>query len=85
MCLFQIPGYSFGSIIGQVTAGYMSSSWWGWPSPFYLYGGLGLVWTLLCIIYGASSPAEHIRITETEKMYIESSLSAKEEQKVILN
>lgn len=75
-------GYSFGSIFGQVTAGYMSSSWWGWPSTFYLYGSFGLIWTLLWIAFGASSPSEHRRITESEKRYIESSLGTTEDEKV---
>lgn len=82
LLLYLFKGFTFGSTIGQPIAGYMSSSWWGWPSSFYLYGCFGLVWTVLWIIFGASSPAEHRSIMASEKHYIESSLGVEDDQEV---
>ena len=31
----------------------------GWPSIFYLFGALGLLWTLIWCIYSADSPGKH--------------------------
>lgn len=43
----------------------------GWPSIFYLFGGLGLVWTLVWCVYAADSPTKHKFINNTEKEYID--------------
>lgn len=79
---YFFKGFTFGSVIGQPIAGYMSSSWWGWPSSFYLYGCFGLIWTILWIIFGASSPAEHRSIMASEKDYIQSSLGVEDDEEV---
>lgn len=61
----------------------MSSSWYGWPSSFYLYGCLGIVWTILWVIFGSSSPADHKHITNCEKDYIETSLGTLDEEEEV--
>lgn len=58
----------------------MASSWYGWPSSFYLYGSFGIIWTVLWIIFGASSPAHHKYILTIERDYIQESLGTKQEE-----
>lgn len=43
----------------------------GWPSIFYLFGALGLLWTLIWCIYSADSPGKHRFINNLEREYIE--------------
>ncbi|XP_030767305.1 putative inorganic phosphate cotransporter [Sitophilus oryzae] len=54
--------------------GVISASWAGWPAAFYFFGGVGLGWCVLWIIWGRNSPADDKTITPEEKYYIESSL-----------
>ena len=42
----------------------------GWPSVFYVFGGLGLLWYLWWDRQAASSPAEDGRISQRELRYI---------------
>ncbi|XP_072390781.1 sialin-like isoform X2 [Diabrotica undecimpunctata] len=67
-------GSPFGTIITMPIVGYISSSWWGWPASFYLYGGLGYLWVILYFFLGADSPDKHPWISEREKRYIKSDL-----------
>ncbi|KAJ8929846.1 hypothetical protein NQ314_017450 [Rhamnusium bicolor] len=59
--------------------GFISASWIGWPPTFYLFGIVGCLWAMAWAILGANCPAQHIRISEEERYYIESSLGSKEE------
>ncbi|XP_057667760.1 putative inorganic phosphate cotransporter isoform X1 [Diorhabda carinulata] len=75
-------GPSFGTIVSLIVSGALSSSWIGWPSAFYLFGGLGYVWMLAWIILSANTPATHSQISLAEREYIEKSLSVKANEKV---
>ncbi|XP_046330760.2 putative inorganic phosphate cotransporter isoform X4 [Haliotis rufescens] len=46
----------------------------GWPSVFYLYGVLGLLWTFIWMFCMYDEPAHHPRIHPKELQYIEASL-----------
>ncbi|KAF7287841.1 hypothetical protein GWI33_000194 [Rhynchophorus ferrugineus] len=70
----------FGTVIAILVTGLISSSWYGWPLVFYLYGALGLLWCVMMIILGYDSPAEHPKITKAEKLYIEKSLGHTDEK-----
>ncbi|CAG9767284.1 unnamed protein product [Ceutorhynchus assimilis] len=67
-------GISCGAILSSIVVGYTSSSWVGWPISFYIFGGLGIGWCVLYLIFGHSSPAVHPSITPEERRYIEASL-----------
>lgn len=43
---------------------------WGWPSAFYCFAVLGVVWSFCWYTFGASSPELHLSITEEERAYI---------------
>lgn len=63
--------------------GYMSSTWIGWPSTYYLYGSLNVVWIVLFFIFGADSPQKHPRISYEERKHIETSLNKSENNEVL--
>ncbi|XP_023177805.2 putative inorganic phosphate cotransporter isoform X2 [Drosophila hydei] len=64
-------GNQFGTIIMLATSGLLASSSIGWPSIFYISGGVGCVWSVFFYIWGASSPAEYKKISVEERKMIE--------------
>ena len=58
----------------------------GWPSVFYIFGAIGIVWCVLWWLIGAASPADHKFISEKEREYIiEQTSSNITEKEVISN
>ena len=47
----------------------------GWPSVFYVFGAIGILWFFLWLFVGYSSPASHPRISARERAHIEESLA----------
>ena len=47
----------------------------GWPSVFYVFGTIGILWFFLWLFVGYSSPAFHPRISARERAHIEESLA----------
>ncbi|KRF79997.1 putative inorganic phosphate cotransporter isoform X1 [Drosophila virilis] len=64
-------GNQFGTIIMLATSGLLASSSAGWPSIFYISGGVGCIWAILFFIWGASSPAHYKKISTEERKMIE--------------
>ena len=52
----------------------------GWPLTFYVPGTTGLVWCLMFYLLVYSSPATHPRINSSERLYLTSNTSTKEEK-----
>lgn len=46
----------------------------GWPSIFYVFGAVGVVWSVAFLIFVYEEPSSHPHIDEKEKKYIVSSL-----------
>lgn len=46
----------------------------GWPSIFYVFGFVGLIWSVTFLIFVYEDPSTHPHIDEKEKKYIISSL-----------
>ncbi|XP_045498214.1 putative inorganic phosphate cotransporter [Colias croceus] len=74
MTAFAYSGQALGAVLGFPVAGFISSSFLGWPGIFRFYGVLltlvgGFLWWL-----SADSPAQHKYISAAERYYIESSL-----------
>lgn len=42
----------------------------GWPSAYYLFGGLGVIWFALWSLLIFENPDQHPRITKKELDYI---------------
>lgn len=50
----------------------------GWPSVFYVFGIVGILWFFLWVLVGFSDPASHPRISAQERNYIETSIGEPE-------
>lgn len=60
-------------------SGFLASSSMGWPSVFYFSGSVAVLWSILWLFIGSSSPAENKLISAGEREYIQSSLGHLEE------
>ncbi|KAB7501528.1 Vesicular glutamate transporter 2 [Armadillidium nasatum] len=68
-------GNSFGTIFTLLICGSIISDL-GWEAVFYISGALSLAWVILWTLLMHDTPAEHPRILEEEKRYIESSITS---------
>lgn len=46
----------------------------GWPSIFYVFGFVGVIWSVAFLIFVYEDPTSHPHINEKEKKYIQSAL-----------
>ncbi|XP_023310544.1 putative inorganic phosphate cotransporter isoform X1 [Anoplophora glabripennis] len=79
---FVYACFPLGTVISLPLAGVISSSAAGWPTVFYLYGGISLVWSILWLIFGSNSPSTDRFISEDEKMYIQTGTATDEEKSI---
>ncbi|XP_073812051.1 putative inorganic phosphate cotransporter isoform X1 [Musca autumnalis] len=80
---YSYSGSQFGTVVMLATSGVMASSVMGWPSIFYISGGVGLLWSVAFLIWGASSPSEYRNISPEEKKFIETSLGSSSEGETV--
>merc|ERR1712130_248403 len=66
-------GASIGTLIIFTLAGYISDTL-GWDAVFYVTGSLSLLWVIIWFLLVADTPAEHPRISQEERHYIETSI-----------
>ena len=59
--------------VAQPICGWLCDAY-GWPSVFYVFGVVALVWFVLWIIFAASTPGQCYFITPDEVAYIEGTL-----------
>nr|XP_012143479.1 PREDICTED: putative inorganic phosphate cotransporter isoform X1 [Megachile rotundata] len=78
MSTFVYAGGWIGNVICLLSSGLLSGSALGWPSCFYIWGGLSIVSGALFLFIGKESPTEHSSIPKDEKEYIETSLGITE-------
>lgn len=69
----------------MIVSGLLASSSYGWPTIFYFFGTVGLLWCLLFSFLGYNQPSEAPNITEEETNYIMLGSGVSTEKKVILN
>ncbi|KAL4708188.1 hypothetical protein ACJJTC_005330 [Scirpophaga incertulas] len=74
---FTYAGTHLGTALQLATAGYVADIW-GWPMIFQSVGVLGILWTLLYLYLGSSSPQSSTYISAEERNYIQSSLGCNE-------
>ncbi|KAF7282689.1 hypothetical protein GWI33_002156 [Rhynchophorus ferrugineus] len=65
---------SLGAALTMPLSGYLISTL-GWASVFYVTGVIGLVWSILWFVFIYDSPAQHPRITEEERLEIETKIA----------
>ncbi|XP_049859695.1 sialin-like isoform X1 [Schistocerca gregaria] len=66
-------GY-LGTVITMALSGVMCDSEVGWPLVFYVFGGLGVLWSIPWFLLAYDTPAKHPRIDPAERRFIEASL-----------
>lgn len=64
-------GSLLGTIVELMLAGVLAESAWGWPSVFYVAAAMSLLWALLWLMLGASSPRDSRLTSIEERRYIE--------------
>ncbi|XP_050409086.2 vesicular glutamate transporter 2 [Patella vulgata] len=62
-----------GAVLGMPLSGVLTQ-YLGWQSGFYVFGVLGLLWSVIWWFFSFERPATHPSITEAEKIYIETSI-----------
>ncbi|XP_053950346.1 sialin isoform X2 [Anastrepha ludens] len=69
-------GSNIGTVISMPLAGWLCSLEFlgGWPSAFYIFGLLGIVWFAFWMYLVYDSPRKHPRISFKERDYIERSI-----------
>lgn len=79
---FVYAGGWIGNVICLQSTGLLSASSLGWPSCFYIWGGITIASGVLFFIAGKESPNEHPSIPQDEKDYIDTSLGIMETEEV---
>lgn len=71
-----ILGAQFGTIISMPLSGLLAEYGFdgGWPSIFYVFGAVGVVWSLAFLYFVHEDPSSTPNIDEQEKKYIMNSL-----------
>lgn len=67
-------GSGIGTIASWSITGYMVDTY-GWPSAFYMMGGIMALFTVSWYFLVYDSPADHPRIRTEERKFIEDSLN----------
>jgi hypothetical protein len=55
-----------GSVIALPVSTWLGSGPWGWESIFWVFGVVGIVWSLIWQIYGGSNPSTYSGISKEE-------------------
>merc|ERR550525_508414 len=72
-------GAQAGTVISLPISGFLCEAF-GWPSVFYVFGFLGLVWWVGWCYLVYDSPQSHPRISTSERRYILDSLASSKSQ-----
>jgi ACS family sodium-dependent inorganic phosphate cotransporter-like MFS transporter 5 len=67
-------GPQFGTVVTMPISGALAATSIGWPSIFYIFGTIGVVWSILFYWLGADYPSQHPSINPNESRYINDSL-----------
>lgn len=72
-------GGPFGTVISMPLSAIISTSSIGWPAIFYIYGGFGLIWTVVWIFLGCDDPMKHKNLQPSEQKFLESTIDTNKE------
>lgn len=73
LATIAFSGSYVGTVISLVVSGFLAQHL-GWPSIFYTFGVIALLWTVLWLTNVGETPAEDKRISEEEINYIQTSI-----------
>ena len=70
---FANAGSQIGNVIALPLGGYLCVNGFagGWPSIFYIFGGVGFLWFILWMALASNAPSENCLIKDKEQKYIE--------------
>ncbi|KAK6173305.1 hypothetical protein SNE40_016781 [Patella caerulea] len=80
LALFAFSGSYIGTVVALPISGALGRSAAGWPSIFYVFGSLAVIWFMLWCIIITESPAKHQSITNAELEYIQQNIGYTDEQ-----
>ncbi|XP_049804153.1 putative inorganic phosphate cotransporter isoform X1 [Schistocerca nitens] len=66
-------GDQLGTVVAMMISGALAQSALGWPSIFYFFGGLSILWGVILFWFGGNTPSGHKHISSAELIYIEES------------
>lgn len=67
----QILGQALGNVVAMPITGLICATKYGWPLVFYVFGGCGIIWCILWVIFAADTPTKHKTISKAEKLWLE--------------
>ncbi|EFA03048.1 vesicular glutamate transporter 2.2 [Tribolium castaneum] len=73
LATLAFSGSYVGTVVSMPVCAYLAKAL-GWPSIFYFFGTLGLIWFGIWWVVVAETPAEDSKITKAELKYIKESL-----------
>ncbi|CAD5119812.1 DgyrCDS8396 [Dimorphilus gyrociliatus] len=73
---FIYSGAQLGTVISLPISGILCQSTFlgGWPSVFYIFGTVGLIWFIAWIVFVYDSPGKHPRISIEECLFLEQTI-----------
>ncbi|KAH0817601.1 hypothetical protein GEV33_005190 [Tenebrio molitor] len=74
LATLAFSGSCVGTVVSMPASAYLATAL-GWPSVFYFFGVVGLIWFVIWWILVAESPAEDPRISKGELEYIQKCLA----------
>lgn len=77
-----ISGCFFGTVIAMLASGWLAVRF-GWESIFYVFGTLGVIWSVAWLLLVKESPEEDCQMKECEKVYIRNSLKRQGQVNVV--
>ncbi|KAK3107471.1 hypothetical protein FSP39_015269 [Pinctada imbricata] len=80
LATFAFSGSYIGTVIAMLLSGWLFADGFKWPSVFYLFGGLAVLWFVIWCFVISESPAKHSTITNAELEYIQSGIGYTDEQ-----
>eukprot|EP00057_Strongylocentrotus_purpuratus_P011646 XP_011666120.1 PREDICTED: putative inorganic phosphate cotransporter [Strongylocentrotus purpuratus] len=81
-----MSGAKFGTFLGTIISGLLSSTNFlgGWPSTYYFFGTIAVMWALLWAILIYESPHLHPRLSKEEFHYLSSAVITEKTSKVTI-
>lgn len=78
-------GGQIGNIVALLSGGYLCYFEFagGWPSIFYLFGLVGMVWVAVMLIFLSSSPNDNRCISFAEKSYINQKIKIEDKKNMV--
>lgn len=81
-----MTGAQFGTVVTLPVSGWLCDSDFlgGWPSVFYVFGGIGLLWSIAWFFLVFDRPDTHPRISQEEKNYVLNYCATKKSEVLII-